>query len=67
MANVLTGDWLSAPTKKTSLFARLLRAQIESRRRRVDRVVAQYLADHGHKMTDDAEREIERLVFKVGQ
>jgi len=67
MANVLTGDWLSAPTKKTSLFARLLRAQIESRQRRADRVVAQYLADHGHKMTDDAEREIERLVFKVGQ
>ena len=67
MANVLTGDWLSAPTKKTSLFARLLRAQIESRQRRADRVVAQYLADHGYKMTDDAEREIGRLVFKVGQ
>ena len=31
MANVLTtGDWLFAPTKKPSFFARLLRAQIES-------------------------------------
>jgi hypothetical protein len=66
MANVLIGDWLSAP-KKPSLFARLLRAQIESRQRRADRVVAQYLAEHGHKMTDDAEREIERLVFKLGR
>jgi hypothetical protein len=67
MANVLTGDWLSAPTKKPSLFARLLRARIESRQRRADRAVEQYLANHGHKMTDDAERQIERLIFKVGQ
>jgi len=67
MANVLIGSWLSAPTKKPFLFARMLRAQIESRQRRADRVVAHYLADHGHKMTDAAEREIERLVFKEGQ
>ena len=69
MANVLTtGAWLSAPTKKTSLFARLLRALIESRQRQADRIVAQYLATHGlDKLTDDSERQIERLLFKGGQ
>ena len=68
MANVLTtGVWLSAPTKKPSFFARLLRAQIDARQRRAERVVAQYLADHGNKFTDDAERQIERLLFKAGQ
>ena len=65
MANVLTtGAWLSAPTKKPSFFARLFRAQIESRQRRAERVVAHYLATHGHKQTDDAERQIERLLLK---
>ena len=68
MANVLTsGAWLSAPTKKPSFFARLLRAQIEARQRHADRVVAQYLATHGDKLTDDAERQIERLLFKTGR
>ena len=68
MANVLsTGAWLSAPTKKTSFFARLLRAQIEARQRHADRVVGQYLAVHGNKFTDDAERQIERLLLKAGQ
>ena len=68
MANVLTtGAWLSAPTKKPSLFARLLRALIESRQRQADRIVAQYLATHGlDKLTDDSERQIERLLFKGG-
>jgi hypothetical protein len=66
MANVLTtGAWLSAPTKNPSFFARLLRAQIEARQRHADRVVAQYLAVHGNKFTDDAERQIERLLFKA--
>jgi hypothetical protein len=68
MANVLTSEaWLSAPPKKTSFFARLLRAQIEARQRHADRVVEQYLAVHGTKFTDDAERQIERLLFKAGQ
>ena len=67
MANVLTtGDWLFAPTKKPSFFARLLRAQIESRQQRADRVVEKYFATHGLKMTDDAERQIERLLLKRG-
>ncbi len=68
MANVLTtGAWLSAPTKKPSFFARLLRAQMESRQRRAERVVEQYLATHGLKRTDDAERQIERLLLKAGR
>jgi hypothetical protein len=68
MANVLsTGAWLSAPTKKPSFFARLLRAQMEARQRHADRVVEEYLVTHGGKLTDDAERQIERLIFKGGQ
>jgi hypothetical protein len=68
MANVLTtGGWFSASTKKPSFFARLLRAQIEARQRHADRVAEQYLAVHGTKFTDDAERQIERLLSKAGQ
>jgi hypothetical protein len=64
MANALTtGAWLSAPTKKSSFFSRLLRAQIESRQRRADRVVEQYIATHGlQKLSDDGERQISRLL-----
>jgi hypothetical protein len=68
MANVLTtGAWLSAPAKKPAFFARLLRAQIEARQRHADRLVEQYLVIHGDKLTDDAERQIERLLFKAGR
>jgi hypothetical protein len=68
MANVLTtGTWLSVPSKKTPFFARLFRAQIEARQRHADRAVEQYLAVHGNKFTDDAERQIERLLFKAGR
>jgi hypothetical protein len=67
MANVLTtGAWISAPTRP-SFFARFLRSQIEARQRHTDRVIERYLAVHGNKFTDDAERQIERLLFKVGQ
>ena len=66
MANVLTtGALFSAPTKKTSFLSRLLRVQIESRRRTADRLVEEYLAIHGQKFTDEAERQIERLLFKA--
>jgi hypothetical protein len=69
MANVLTtGAWLSAPTKKPSFFARLLRAYAESNQRRAGRIVAEYVAAHGlQKLSDDAERQISRLLVKVGQ
>lgn len=64
MANALTtGAWLSAPTKKSSFFSRLLRTQIESRQQRADRVVEQYIATHGlQKLSDDGERQISRLL-----
>jgi hypothetical protein len=73
MANVLTtGALFSAPTTKSSLtkkpsfLSRLLRVHLDSRQRRADAIVAQYLATHGTKLTDDAERQIERLLFKAG-
>lgn len=66
MANVLsTGAWLSAPTKKPSIFGRLLRAHIEARERQAERVVEQYLAARGLKRIDDAERSVESLLFRT--
>ena len=69
MANVLTtGAWLSAPIKKPSFFERLLRAYVESHQRRADRIVDEYIATHGlQKLSDDAERQIGRLLTKAGQ
>jgi hypothetical protein len=69
MANVLsTGALLSAPTKKPSFFARLLRAHIGSSERRASRVAEAYIAAHGlQKLSDDAERQIGRLLAKAGQ
>ena len=64
MANVLsTGAWLSAPTRKPSFFARLLRAQIEARQRHADRVVQQYLAVHGNESAAGTGPQDERLLF----
>ena len=69
MANVLTtGALFFAPTKKPPFFARLLRAHAELNQRRADRVVQEYIATHGlQKLSDDAERQISRLLVKVGQ
>ena len=68
MANVLsTGAWLSASTKKPSFFARSLRVLIKARQRRAERVVEHYLATRGLKQTDNAERQIERLLLKAGR
>ncbi|MDI1267375.1 MAG: hypothetical protein PS018_29345 [bacterium] len=68
MANVLsTGAWLSAPTKKPPLFERLLRAWVEYNQRRADQAVETYIATHGlQKLSDDAERQISRLLVKAG-
>ena len=67
MANVLTtGAWLSAPIKKPSFFVRLLRAHAEFNQRRADRAVQVYIATHGlQKLSDDAERQISRLLAKA--
>lgn len=69
MANVLTtGALFSAPIKKTSFFARLLRAHVESSERQAGRVVDAYIADHGlQNLSDDAERQIGRLLTRAGQ
>ncbi|MES2197622.1 MAG: hypothetical protein V4517_24655 [Pseudomonadota bacterium] len=68
MATVLTtGAWLSAPTKKPSFFARLLRVQMEARQRHAERAVEHYLAARGFKQTDDAERQIGHLLMKAGR
>jgi hypothetical protein len=66
MANVLTTPaWLSAPAKQPSFFARMLRVQIEARRRHADRIVARYLAHQAiDKLTDGSERQIERPRFE---
>jgi hypothetical protein len=68
MANVLTtGALLSAPTKQPSFFVRLFPAHAESNRQRATRVVEQYVADHGlQRLSDNAERQIGRLMGKAG-
>lgn len=67
MANVLNlGALFFAPTGKTPFLSRLLNTVIESRQRHADRVVARYLATHGNKFTDEAERDIERMLFREG-
>jgi hypothetical protein len=48
---------------KPNIFRRLSAAVIESRRRRAEREIARYLARSGMKLTDAAEREIERQFF----
>ena len=67
MANVLTtGAWLSAPTKKPSFFARLLRAHADINQRRADRMVEEYVATHGlQRLSDDAERQISDMLIKA--
>ncbi len=66
MANDLTaGPGFLPRQKKPSLFTRLLSAEIDARQRHADRLVEQYLAVHGTKFTDDAERQIERLLFRA--
>ena len=69
MANVLTtGALLSAPTKNPSFFARLFRAHADQSQQRATRAVEQYIADHGlQRLSDDAERQIGRLIVKEGK
>jgi hypothetical protein len=69
MANIsITGARLSAPRKKPSFFARLLRAHLTSSERRAGRLVEGYIADHGlQKLSDDAERQIGRLLSRAGR
>ena len=68
MANVLTtGAAFFVPATKPSFLSRLLRVHLEARQRRADRAVEQYLATRGFTLTDDAERDIERIMAKGGR
>jgi len=55
-------------TKRASrrgLLFRLFDAMMASRQRQVDREIARYLASVGGKLTDEAEREIERRLLST--
>ena len=54
------------PDKKTPFFVHCC-ALISSPPATADHVVERYLVTHGGKMTDDAERQIERLIFRSGR
>ena len=47
------------------LLLRLFDAMKASRQRQVDREIARYLASVGGKLTDEAEREIERRILST--
>jgi len=69
MANVLTTGPCFLPRPKNPHFSHdCLRAHVESSQRRADRVVETYIATHGlQKLSDDAERQISRLLVKAGR
>jgi hypothetical protein len=56
--------FIAAPSTKTKagpgLLSRMVTALMAARLRAAEREVARYLANHGGKFTDEAEREIER-------
>lgn len=58
-------DFLTlAPTPKNArgLFGRLFDSMLEGRRRAAEREVAAYFEGSGQFLTDEAEREIERIL-----
>jgi hypothetical protein len=58
-------DFVAAsPSRKhgRGFFRRLFDALVEGRRRTADREIAAFLEGHGKYLTDDAEREIERIL-----
>ena len=62
-----TNHWGLAfcPDQKTFIFRTIVARLIDARQRRAERVVEHYLATRGLKQTDDAERQIERLLLKA--
>jgi len=50
------------PSDRGGIFRRLFAAMVDARQRAVEREVAAYLQGCGHFLTDDAEREIERIL-----
>jgi hypothetical protein len=61
-------NYAEASTKRANplgLLLRLFHAIKASRQRQVDREIARYLASIGGKLTDEAEREIERRILSA--
>ncbi|MGE0566034.1 MAG: hypothetical protein AB7O50_16155 [Pseudolabrys sp.] len=50
--------------RRPGFFTRVLYAMMEARQKQAEREIAQYLALTGGKLTDDAEREIERRILR---
>jgi hypothetical protein len=46
--------------RKRALLSRILDAMLESRMQAAEREIGRYLETHGGRITDEAEREIER-------
>ena len=52
----------ATPKTGRGLFSRLSDAMVEARQRSVEREIALFLRGRGRYLTDDAEREIERIL-----
>lgn len=50
--------------RRPGFFTRVMYAMMEARQKQAEREIAQYLALTGGKLTDDAEREIERRILR---
>jgi hypothetical protein len=50
------------PQKKRGFFGRMFDAMVEGRRHSAEREIAAFLEGNGRFLTDDAEREIERIL-----
>ena len=60
LQTLTTPSGISTARPKWTLLRRLWNAMIKAQQARADRCVANYLQDIGWKLTDNAEREIER-------
>jgi len=49
-------------TNRRGFFRRLFDSMVEARRRTAEREIVAFLEGHGKYLTDDAEREIERIL-----
>jgi hypothetical protein len=56
----------AAPPATRGLFARLVDAIAAANQRRAEREITRFLANHGGKLTDEVEREIERRFLASG-
>ena len=58
-------EGFSNRASRRGLLFQLFDAMMASRQRQVDREIARYLASVGGKLTDEAEREIERRLLST--